>query len=116
MTAALAPTAHWSPASADTGWQATATHRAAITTAAAAMSWTDQPHRLPHLQKPPIRVLTVAIFFGRLEQLHAAAVEHVEIDGQDRTLIGLADDRNRYYLLDLDDVAVYVLHKSRDAR
>lgn len=116
MTAALVPTAHWSPASADTGWHATATHRDAITTAAARMSWTDQPHRLAQLQKPTVRVLTVAIFFGRLDQLHAAAVEHVEIDAQERTLIGLADERNRYYLLDLDDVAVYVLHESRDAR
>lgn len=116
MTAALAPASHWSPASADTGWQATATHRDAIRAAADRMIWTDQPYRLPHLQRPPVRVLTVAIFFGRLDQLHAAAVEHVEIDGDERTLIGLADDRNRYYLLEVGDVAVYVLHESRDAR
>jgi hypothetical protein len=62
-----------------------------------------------------VRALTVAIFFGRLDQLHAAATSTVDIDGHDRTLIGLADDRNRYYLLDLDDVAVYVLHESRAA-
>lgn len=116
MTTLLAPAAQWSPASADAGWQATATQRAAVSRAAARMSWTDQPHRLPQLQQPTIRVLTVAIFFGRLDQLHAAAAEPVAIDEQTRTLIGLADHRNRYYLLDLDDVAVYVLHESRDER
>lgn len=116
MTTVPAPAAQWSPASADTGWQATPSQRAAVSSAAARMSWTDQPYRLQQLQQPPVRVLTVAIFFGRLDQLHAASVEPVDIDGQTRTPIGLADDCNRYYLLDLDDVAVYVLHESRDAR
>ena len=116
MTTALAPVTHWSPASADTGWQTTATQRTAVSSGAARMRWTDQPHRLPQLQQPSVRVLAVAIFFGRLDQLHAAAVEPVDIDGKPRNLIGLADDRNRYYLLDLDDIAVYVLHESRDAQ
>lgn len=116
MTATLSPTAHWSGASADTGWQATPANRAAVTAVASRMQWTDQPHRLPQLQRPPVRALATAIFFGRLDQLHAAATAAVDLDGRDRTLIGLADDRNRYYLLDLGEVAVYVLHESRGAR
>jgi hypothetical protein len=115
MTATLAPTTHWSAASADTGWQATPANRAAVTAAASRMQWTDQPHRLPQLRQPSVRALAAAIFFGRLDQLHAAAAGTVDLDGRDRTLIGLADDRNRYYLLDLGDLAVYVLHESRTA-
>jgi hypothetical protein len=30
-------------------------------------------------------------------------------------LLGVADEDNRYYLLDLGDEAVYVLHESRSA-
>ena len=115
MTATLAPTAHWSAASADTGWQATPDNRAAVTAAVSRMHWTDQPHRIRQLQRPAVRALAVAIFFGRLDQLHAAATSTVDLDGRARTLIGLADDRNRYYLLDLGDLAVYVLHESRAA-
>jgi hypothetical protein len=60
-------------------------------------------------------VLVAAIFFGRRNQLREAGTAPVALDGRAVTLLGVADEDNRYYLLDLGDEAVYVLHESRSA-
>jgi hypothetical protein len=109
------PATHWSSASHDTGWQDTPTNRAAIRAASAAIDWTDRPATVQRLHHATVRVLMAAIFFGRLDQLHEAGSAAVALDGERHALIGLADDRNRYYLLDLGHEAVYVLHESRNA-
>ena len=115
MTALLRTAAHWSTAGHDTGWRDTQANRTAILAAAAAIDWTDRPATVRRLQEPPVRVLLAAIFYGRLDQLRQAGSAAVMLDGQRHAVVGLADDINRYYLLDLGHEAVYVLHESRSA-
>jgi hypothetical protein len=116
MTAAVRePRSHWTDVSADTGWHNTSANRAVITTAAERITWTDQPATVRQLHRGMTRVLVAAVFFGRLNQLREAGTIDVAIEGHATTLVGLADEHNRYYLLDLGDEAVYVLHESWSA-
>lgn len=106
---------HWSQTNADTGWHDTPANRAAVTAAAEQISWTDQPATVPQLHQGMTGVLVAAVFYGRLDQLREAGITAVGLDGRAVTLLGLADEHDRYYLLDLGDEAVYVLHETRSA-
>ena len=94
------------------GYTDTTAKRAVISAAAAAIDWTDHPYTVPRLAVAPLRVLVAAIFHGRLDQLHRAGSAALVLDGQRHALVGLEDDANRYYLLDLGHEAVYVHHET----
>jgi hypothetical protein len=113
MIAVTIGAAEWNQVGAEMGYTDTPANREAISAAAAAIDWTDQPYTLPRLSVAPLRVLIAAIFHGRLGQLHRAGSAALVLDGQRHALVGLEDDANRYYLLDLGHEAVYVRHESR---
>lgn len=116
MNAALRePYTHWSAAGPDTGWHDTPANRQLVRAATNRIAWTDRPATVTQLHQAPARVLAAAIFFGRLNQLREAGSAELTLDAKPCTLIGLADDRNRYYLLELDNQTVYVLHESRSS-
>ncbi len=114
MIAATIVTGDWNQVGADMGYTDTPAKREAISAAAAAIDWTDQPYTVARLSVAPLRVLVAAIFHGRLDQLHRAGSAALALDGQRRALVGLEDDTNRYYLLDLGHEAVYVRHETRN--
>jgi hypothetical protein len=113
MNAVTVTTAEWNQVGDEMGYTDTPAKREAISAAAAAIDWTDQPYTLPRLSVAPLRVLVAAIFHGRLGQLHRAGSAALVLDGQRHALVGLEDDTNRYYLLDLGHEAVYVCHETR---
>ncbi|MCW2632978.1 MAG: hypothetical protein JWR88_1940 [Pseudonocardia sp.] len=113
MNAVTVTTAEWNQVGTEMGYSDTPAKRQAITAAADAIDWTDQPYTLPRLSVAPLRVLVAAIFHGRLGQLHRAGSVTLVLDGQQHALVGLEDAANRYYLLDLGHEAVYVRHETR---
>lgn len=113
MMAATIATGDWNQVGTDMGYTDTLAKRAIISSAAAAIDWTDQPYTVARLSVAPLRVLVAAIFHGRLDQLHRAGSAALVLPGQRHALVGLEDDANRYYLLDLGHEAVYVRHEAR---
>jgi hypothetical protein len=101
-------TAEWNQIGAEMGYTDTTAKREAITAAADAIDWTEDPYAVARLSVAPLRVLVAAIFHGRIAELKRAGSVALVLDGQRHALVGLEDDTNRYYLLDLGHEAVHV--------
>lgn len=93
------------------GYSDTDENRAAIAAGAAAIDWTYETSNVGRLRTRAMRRLITDAFAGGENAILQAGSVIVTVNGERVGLVGLQVPRQRYYVLDLVDTAVYVMRE-----